>query len=102
MSRPQRKPTKIAPGRPPRAPVHLKKDELKRVDDLRINIIANRGKDRPDVESTLELMYLRILGRIEDRDQVQSELKQLKGLLDETATVMTKIMDKAEKSKSKA
>jgi len=97
LSKPQRKGMKISAGRPSRAPVHLKKEELSRVDELRVNIIANRGQHRPDVESTLELMYLRILGRVEDRGAVQKELKQLKSLLDQAAGVMTEIMDKTEK-----
>jgi hypothetical protein len=98
LSKPQRKGMKISAGRPPRVPVHLKKEELSRVDELRINIIANRSQSsRPDVESTLELMYLRILGRVEDRGAVQKELKQLKSLLDQAAGVMTEIMDKTDK-----
>jgi hypothetical protein len=82
----------------PRAPVHLKKEELQRVDDLRVNIIGSRGKARPDVQSTVELMYLRILGRVNNRTQLGSELKELKQLLDKAAALMTEIMDKAEQS----
>lgn len=97
MSKPQRGRTKISVGgRPPRTPSHLKKEELKRVDELRINVMAGSGKSRPDVQSTLELMYLRILGRVEDRGALAKELKELKSLLDQTGSLMTEIMDKAE------
>lgn len=102
MSKPQRGRAKIsAAGRPTRAPSHLNKDELKRVDELRVNIVASRGQSRPDVESTLELIYLRILGGVQDRGALAKELKELKSLLDQAGSLTTEIMDKADKSGQK-
>jgi hypothetical protein len=99
MSKALRKPAAASPPqRPPRAPVHLKKEELKRLGDLRTKLTAGRGKDRPDVESTMELIYLRILGRVKNRGPVEAELKQLKSLLDQAAAKMTEIMDATEGS----
>lgn len=59
--------------------------------------MASRGQSRPDVQSTLELVYLRILGQVEDRPSLAKELKELKSLLDQAASLTTEIMDKAEK-----
>ena len=102
MSKPQRRETKITVGgRPPRKPSHLKKEELQRVDELRVKVMAGRGQSRPDVQSTLELIYLRILGRVEDRAALAKELKQLKSLIDQASSLTTEIMDKTEKPSKK-
>jgi|ERR1035438_691553 hypothetical protein len=97
MSKTPRKPAAPSSAqRRPRAPVHLKKEELQRLGDLRTKLTAGRENYRPDVESTLELMYLRILGRVKNRGPVAAELKQLKSLLDQTAAKMTEILDATE------
>ena len=60
--------------------------------------MASRGKSRPDVQSTLELMYLRILGRVKDRPSLA---KGTEGTEESprpsSQPRSTKIMDKAEK-----
>lgn len=83
-------------GTVPRVSPHLKKEELKRVDDLRVNIMTNRGQKTPDVQSTLELMYLRVLGQVKNRTAVDSELKALKKTLDQAATQISKILGNAD------
>jgi hypothetical protein len=99
LSKPQSKSAKHAlPQRATRAPVNLKKEEVQRLGELRTKMIASRAKDRPDVESTLELMYLRILGRVKNRGPAAANLKQLKSLLDQAAAMMVKIMDESEGS----
>jgi hypothetical protein len=49
--------------------VHLKKEELQRVEVLKGNIMKKRGINNLDMESLLELIYLRILGRVKTRGQ---------------------------------
>jgi hypothetical protein len=83
--------------RPDRHVGSLKKDEVERLDELKTKALAARSNERPDVDSTIELMYLRILGRVKNRGPVEAELKQLKGALDKAASLMNKIMDEAEK-----
>jgi hypothetical protein len=96
MAKVQRKPTPqtVPAVRVSKASPHLKKEELKRVDDLRVNIVGSKGKS-PDVESTLELMYLRVLGQVGNRTASESELKALKKTLDLAATQITSILKKA-------
>ena len=86
-------------GAAPRAAVHLKEEELRRVDELRVNIVK-RGKTqaKPDIESTLELMYLRVLSQVKNRASMEKDLKALKTLLDETGAKMTEILEKANQS----
>jgi len=98
MAKAQRKSAAPSAVQPPKAPVHLKKEELQRLGELRTKLTAGRGNYRPDVESTLELMYLRILGRVTNRGPVEAGLKQLKSLLDQAAAKMTEIMDATEGS----
>ncbi len=95
MARVQRKPTQqpVPAAKVSRGSPHLKKEELKRVDDLRVNIVGSKGKS-PDVESTLELMYLRVLGQVGNRTASGSELKALKKTLDLAATQITAILKK--------
>ncbi len=97
MSKVQRKPTRTRPAQKlPRSTTYLKNEEANRLNGLRAKLVAARGNDRPDVDSTLELMYLRILGRVKNRDAVEPELNKLKTLLDQAATTMNKIMDETE------
>lgn len=97
MSKAQRKPTKTRPSQKlPRNTAHLKSEEASRLNELRAKLVAARANERPDVDSTLELMYLRILGRVKNRGSVEAELKRLKTLLDQAATTMNKIMDETE------
>ena len=67
------------PKRPDRHVGSLKKDEVERLDELKRKALATRKNDRPDVDSTMELMYLRMVGRVKNRGPSQAELKQLKG-----------------------
>ena len=100
MSKVHRKPTKpLATQRIDRHPGHLKKPEVDKLNLLRGKLVAARGQDRPDVQSTVELMYPRILSRVKDRQGMQADLKQLESLLNQAATKMTKIMDEADKQK---
>jgi hypothetical protein len=103
LSKVQRKPTRTRPSQAlPRNTAHLKKEEADRLNALRAKLVAARANDRPDVDSTLELMYLRILGRVRSRAPVEAELKKLKTLLDQAASTMNKILDETEgKSGSK-
>jgi hypothetical protein len=78
--------------------VHLKKEELQRVEVLKGNIMKKRGINNLDMESLLELIYLRILGRVKNRGPVESDLKELKKLLDQAAAKTTEILKKAERS----
>jgi hypothetical protein len=83
-----------------RLAVHLKKEEVQRVDDLRINIAQSKNQNRPDVQSTLELMYLRILGRVKNRGPLEKDLAELKKMLDQVGVKMTEILDKSERQTS--
>jgi hypothetical protein len=87
------------PAAPSGTAVKLKKEELQRIDTLRLNIAKNKGQPRPDVQSTLELMYLRVLGMVNDRGPLQKDLQQLKTLLDQAAAKITEILDKVESKK---
>jgi len=78
--------------------VHLKKEELARVEVLKGNIMKKRGLHNLDMESMLELIYLRILGRVKNRGPVESELKELKKLLDQASAKTTEILKKSEHS----
>ncbi len=81
----------------PRGTVHLKQEELRRVDELRVNIVKkSKTQAKPDIESTLELMYLRVLSRVKNRGSMEKELKDLKSLLDKAGAKMTEILDKAD------
>lgn len=98
MPKVEKRPTKSQmPKRPDRHVGSLKKDEVERLNELKRKALATRKNDRPDVDSTMELMYLRMVGRVKNRGPVQAELKQLKGELEKAATLMNKIMDEAEK-----
>jgi hypothetical protein len=85
-----------APPSTTRATVHLKKEELQRVDELRVNIAARKGQSAPDVQSTLELVYLRVLGRVKNRAAMESELKALQKTLNQAASQITEILKKAD------
>jgi hypothetical protein len=101
LSRVQRKPTKSQISkRPDRHAGSLKKDEVERLNELKAKALATRKNDRPDVDSTIELMYLRILGRVKDRGPVEAELKQLKVALNQATSLMNKIMDEAERQRA--
>jgi hypothetical protein len=78
--------------------VHLKKEELQRVEVLKGNIMKKRGIHNLDMESLLELIYLRILGRVKTKGPVENELKELKKLLDQAAAKTTEILKKSERS----
>ncbi len=98
MPKVERKPTKAQLSkRPDRHAGSLKKEEVERLNELKAKALATRKNDRPDVDSTIELMYLRILGRVKSRGPVEEELKQLKSTLDKAADLMNKIMDESEK-----
>jgi len=84
-------------GTSPRPAVHLKKEELQKVDELRVNIAAGSAQHKPDVQSTLELMYLRVLGRIKNRGPLEEDLKELKKMLDQTAAKMNEVIEKADR-----
>jgi hypothetical protein len=77
-----------------RAPIHLKKEELQKVDELRVNIASRKGQHTPDVQSTLDLMYLRVLGQVKNRTAMETELKALKKTLDQAATQISEILGK--------
>jgi hypothetical protein len=81
----------------PRPPVHLKKEELQRVDELRVNIATGSAQNKPDVQSTFELMYLRVLGRVKNRGPLEADLKELKKMLDQTAAKMNEIIEKSDR-----
>lgn len=49
------------------------------------------------MQSTVELMYLRILGRVKDRKPVQADLSKLESLLNQAAATMTRILDEADR-----
>jgi len=79
--------------------VHLKEEELRRVDELRVNIVKkNKTQAKPDIESTLELMYLRVLSQVKNRGSMAKDLKDLKTLLDQTGAKITEILQKADPS----
>jgi hypothetical protein len=84
----------------PRPASHLKKEELDRVDELRINMVKSKGQTGPDVQSTLELMYLRVLGRVKNRTAMDSDLKALKKTLDQAAAQITEILENSDGSAS--
>jgi hypothetical protein len=84
-------------GASPRPAVHLKKEELQRVDELRVNIATGSAQYKPDVRSTFELMYLRILGRVKNRGPLEEELKELKKMLDHAAAKMNELIEKADR-----
>lgn len=84
----------------PHPATHLKKEELDRVDELRINMVKSKGQTGPDVESTLELMYLRVLGTVKNRTAHESDLKALKKTLDQATAQITAILENADGSAS--
>jgi len=86
-------PPASAPSRPT---VYLKKEELQKVDELRVNIAAGSAQNKPDVQSTFDLMYLRVLGRIKNRGPLEEDLKQLKKMLDQAAAKMNEVIAKSE------
>ena len=100
MARGDQKPAKpkTQPRTPLKAPVvatHLTKDELLRVDLLRNNIKKTQPQKTVDVQSTFELMYLRVLSRIHKRASMEKDLKELKTLLDKSAAKVDEILAKA-------
>jgi hypothetical protein len=80
-----------------RPAVHLKKEELQRVDELRVRIAAGSAQNKPDVQSTFELMYLRVLGRTKNRGPLEEDLKELKKMLDQTAAKMDEVIEKSDR-----
>ena len=84
-------------SRPPKV-MHLKEAEIERLTELRVNIAQSKTQKRPDVESTLELMYLRILCRVKNRGPMEKDLKELKRMLDKAGAKMAEILDKSEKA----
>jgi hypothetical protein len=91
-------PTRGSPvGTSPRPVVHLKKEELHKVDELRVKIAAGSAQHNPDVQSTFDLMYLRVLGRIKNRGPLEKDLEELKKMLDQTAAKMSEVIDKADR-----
>jgi len=55
----------------------------------------SRDDRNPDKHHFFDLVYLGFLGHIKNRDKVESELKELKRKLDDTADLMTRIVDKS-------
>ena len=80
-----------------RPAVHLKKEELQRVDELRVRIAAGSAQNKPDVQSTFELMYLRVLSRTKNRGPLEEDLKELKKMLDQTAAKMNEVIEKSDR-----
>jgi hypothetical protein len=100
LAKPPRKSAQTPVVGAPRAVVHLKKEELQRVEVLKGNIMKRKGINNLDLESLLELIYLRILGRVKTRGPVESELKELKKMLDQAAAKTTEILKKSERSEA--
>jgi hypothetical protein len=107
LAKAARKPTHHSPAAAPgrsspagtsqRPAVHLKKEELQKVDALRVNIAAGSAQHKPDVQSTFELMYLRVLSRIKNRGPLEEDLKELKKMLDHAAAKMDEVIEKADR-----
>ena len=81
----------------PRPVAHLKKEELQKVDELRVSIAAGSAQNKPDVQSTFDLMYLRVLSRVKNRGPLEEDLKELKKMLDQTAAKMNQVIEKADR-----
>ena len=84
-------------GASQRPVVHLKKEELQRVDELRVSIATGSAQNKPDVQSTFELMYLSVLGRVKNRGPLEEDLKELKKMLDQTAAKMNALIEKSDR-----
>ena len=95
-----RKGQETASNAPSRQSLHLRQEEHQRVQTLKASIMKKRGVNNFDVPAVLELVYLRVLGRVESRAPVEKELKELKSLLDQAGAKTTQILEESARTKA--